>query len=169
MTALHTPIISRLFDIPSLSSASSIRVRVRVSVRRCCRFSELYAFHSSGSDAVGIQRRRIAVGTIYKATASRTLALLQCVGHRVRHIRSKSAFENNTGDGARRGVGPRLLILMVRLLVLWYFGSHARWVRGSIPPLTPHAVSSFAQSSPIHYLNTSNCLVSVVVAKSFIL
>ena len=38
---------------------------------------------------------------------------------------------------------------MVRLLVLWNFGSLARWVRGSIPPLTIHCTILVAQSSPI--------------------
>ena len=44
-------------------------------------------------------------------------------------------------DEVRRGVEPRLLVLMVRLLVLLNFGSLARWVRGSIPPLTPHCTA----------------------------
>ena len=43
-------------------------------------------------------------------------------------------------DEVRRGVEPRLLILMVRVLVMWDFGSLARWVRGSIPPLTLHCI-----------------------------
>ena len=51
-------------------------------------------------------------------------------------------------DGIRRGVEPRLLVLMVRLLVLWNFGPLARWVPGSTPPLTPTALSLVAQSSP---------------------
>ena len=51
-------------------------------------------------------------------------------------------------DEVRRGVGPRLLVLMVRLLVLLGFGSLARWMRGSIPPLTPHCTALVAQSSP---------------------
>lgn len=51
-------------------------------------------------------------------------------------------------DEVRRGVGPRLMVLMVRLLVLLHFGSLARWVRGSIPPLTPHCTVLVAQSSP---------------------
>ena len=51
-------------------------------------------------------------------------------------------------DEVRRGVEPRLLVLMVRLLVLWNFGSLARWLRGSIPPLTPHYTALVAQSSP---------------------
>ena len=38
-----------------------------------------------------------------KATASSTLALLQCVGHWVPHIRSKSTYENGTaGWGKKR-------------------------------------------------------------------
>ena len=41
----------------------------------------------------------------------------------------------------------RLLVMMVRLLVLLNFGSLARWVRGSIPPLTPHCTVLVAQNS----------------------
>ena len=48
-------------------------------------------------------------------------------------------------DEVRRGVGPRLLVLMVRLLVLSNFGSLARWARRSIPPLTPHCTVLVAQ------------------------
>ena len=51
-------------------------------------------------------------------------------------------------DEVRRGVGPRLVVMMVRLLLLWDFGSLARWVRGSIPPLTPHHTALVAQCSP---------------------
>ena len=51
-------------------------------------------------------------------------------------------------DEVRRGVEPRLLVLMVRLLVLWNFGSLARWVRGSIPPLTPRCTVLVTRSSP---------------------
>ena len=94
--AAHTPIISRVLDIPSPPSASSFWVRVRVSVRRCYQFSGLYAFHLSGDVAVGIRRPRIAVLIAYKATASSTLALLQYVGRLVHHIRSKSTSENDT-------------------------------------------------------------------------
>ena len=43
-------------------------------------------------------------------------------------------------DEVRRGVGPRLLVLMARLLVVWNFGSLARWVRDSIPPLTLNCI-----------------------------
>ena len=39
--------------------------------------------------------------------------------------------------------------LMVQLLVLLDFGSLARWVRGSIPPLIIHCTILVAQSSPI--------------------
>ena len=127
LVAAHTPIISRLLDIPSPLSVSSIWVRVSVSVRRCCRFSGLYAFHSSDSVAVGIPRRRVVVLVSYKTTTSSTLALLQRVGHWAHHIRSKSASEMVLEDGVRRGVGPRLLVLMVRLLNERYFGSHPRW------------------------------------------
>ena len=92
-----------ILDIPSPLSASSFWVRVRVGVRRCYRFSGLYAFHSSGDVAVGIRRRRIAVLMAYNATASSTLALVQCSGHWAHHIRSKSAYENGTrGWGQRR-------------------------------------------------------------------
>ena len=50
-------------------------------------------------------------------------------------------------DEVRRGVGPRLLVLMVRLLVLSNFGSLARWARRSIPPLTPHCTVLVAQKA----------------------
>ena len=102
LVAAHTPIISRLLDIPSPLSVSSIWVRVRVSVRRCCRFSGLYAFHSSDSVAVGIPRRIIAVLVSYKTTTSSTLALLQRVGHWAHHIRSKSTSENDTGGWGQK-------------------------------------------------------------------
>ena len=119
MTALvvaHTPAFSRVLDIPSPLSPSSFWVRVRVSVRRCYRFSGLYAFHSSDSVAVGIRRPRIVVLMSYKATASSTHALLQCAGHWVHHIRSKSTYENDTGGwGQTRSRTPSAL-LMVRLL-----------------------------------------------------
>ena len=98
----HTPIISRTLDIPSPLSVSSIWVRVRVSVRRCCRFSGLYAFHSSDSVAVGIPRRMIAVLMPHKTTTSSTLALLQRVGHWAHHIRSKSTSENDTGGWGQK-------------------------------------------------------------------
>mgnify|MGYP005683873987 FL=1 len=98
----HTPIISRTLDIPSPLSVSSIWVRVSVSVRRCCRFSGLYAFHSSDSVAVGIPRRMIAVLVSYKTTTSSTLALLQRVGHWAHHIRSKSTSENDTGGWGQK-------------------------------------------------------------------
>ena len=85
----------------------------------------------------------------YKATASSTLALLQRAGHWGCHIRSKSTSENYLRialeDEVRRGVGPRLLVLMVRVLVLSIFGSLARLARGSIPPLTPHYTALVAQ------------------------
>ena len=102
LVAVHTPMISRTLDIPSPLSVSSIRVRVRVSVRRCCRFSGLYAFHSSDSVAVGIPRRIIAVLVSYKTTTSSTLALLQRVGHWAHHIRSKSTSENDTGGWGQK-------------------------------------------------------------------
>ena len=85
---------------------------VRVSVRRCCRFSGLYAFHSSDSAAVGIPRRMIAVLMSYQAPASSTGASLQWIGRWVCRIRSKSASRMTLEDGVRRGVGPRLLILV---------------------------------------------------------
>ena len=101
MTALvvaHTPITSRVLDIPSPVSASHIWVRVRVSVRRYCRFSGLCAFCSSGTGSVvvSIRRPRNAVLIAYKATSSSTLALLQYVSRLVHHIRSKSTYENDT-------------------------------------------------------------------------
>ena len=102
LPAVYTPMISRTLDIPSPLSVSSIRVRVRVSVRRCCRFSGLYAFHSSDSVAVGIPRRIIAVLVSYKTTTSSTLALLQRVGHWAHHIRSKSTSENDTGGWGQK-------------------------------------------------------------------
>ena len=97
LVVAHAPIISRVLDIPSPASASRMWVRVSVSVRRCYRFSGLYAFHSSDSVAVGIRRPRIVVLMTYKATASSTLALLQGRGRLVHHNRSKSTYENETG------------------------------------------------------------------------
>ena len=61
LVVAHTPIVGKVLDIPSPLSASRIWVRVRVSVRRCYRFSGLYAFHLSGDVAVGTRRPRIAV------------------------------------------------------------------------------------------------------------
>ena len=112
LVVAHTPITSRVYDIPSPLSVSSIWVRVRVSVRRCCRFSGLYAFHSSDSAAVGIPRRMIAVLMSYQAPASSTGASLQWIGRWVCRIRSKSASRMTLEDGIRRGVGPRLLVLV---------------------------------------------------------
>ena len=121
MTALvvgHTPASSRVLDIPSPLSPSSFCVRVSVSVRRCYRFSGLYAFHSSDSVAVGIRRPRIVVLMTYKAITSSTHALLQCAGHWGCHIRSKSTSENDTGGrGQTRSRIPSAL-LMVRLLIV---------------------------------------------------
>ena len=105
LVVANTPTFSRVLDIPSPLSVSSICVRVRVSVRRCCRFSGLYAFRSSDSVVVSIRRPRIVVLVSYNATANSTQ-------------------------------------------VLWNFGSLTRWVRGSIPPLTPTALSSSHRSSP---------------------
>jgi hypothetical protein len=96
LVVAHTPIVGKVLDIPSPLSASRIWVRVRVSVRRCYRFSGLYAFHLSGDVAVGTRRPRIAVLAAYNATASSTLALLQCAGRLGHHIRSKSTSENDT-------------------------------------------------------------------------
>ena len=112
LVVAHTPITSRVYDIPSPLSVSSIWVRVRVSVRRCCRFSGLYAFHSSDSAAVGIPRRMIAVLMSYQAPASSTGASLQWIGRWVCRIRSKSASRMTLEDGVRREVGPRLLVLV---------------------------------------------------------
>ena len=112
LVVAHTPITSRVYDIPSPLSVSSIWVRVRVSVRRCCRFSGLYAFHSSDSAAVGIPRQMIAVLMSYQAPASSTGASLQWIGRWVCRIRSKSASRMTLEDGIRRGVGPRLLVLV---------------------------------------------------------
>jgi hypothetical protein len=148
LVVAHTPIISRVLDIPSPLSASSFWVRVRVSVRRCYRFSGLYAFHLSGDVAVGIRRPMIAVLMAYNATASSTLALLQCAGHWGATSARKAHLRIALEDEVRRGVGPRLLVRVVRLLVLSDFGSLARWVRRSIPPLTPHCTALVAQSSP---------------------
>ena len=135
--------------MPSPVSASRIWVRVSVSVRRCCRFSGLCAFRSSGSVVVSIRRPRNAVLIAYTARASSTLALLQHVSRLVHHISARNAHLRMTlKDEVRRGVGPRLLVLMVRLLVLLNFGSLDRWVRGSTPPLTPHCTALVAQSSP---------------------
>jgi hypothetical protein len=122
----HTPTFSRVLDIPSPLSPSSFWVRVRVSVRRCCRFSGLYAFHSSGDVAVGMRRPTIAVMSC-KAPASSTHALLQYVGHRVHHIRSKSTSENDTGGwGQTRSRTPSAL-LIVRLLTERYYRALSRW------------------------------------------
>ena len=98
LVVAHTPIVSwvLVLDIPSPLSASSFWVRVRVGVRRCYRFSGLYAFHSSGDVVDGIRRPRIVVLMACKAPASSTLALLQCAGHCGCHIRSKSVCENGT-------------------------------------------------------------------------
>ena len=38
-------------------------------------------------------------------------------------------------DGVRRGVGPRLLVLLVRLLVVIEYAALAHWMQGAIPPL----------------------------------
>ena len=103
----HIPIISRVLDIPSPLSPSSLWVRVSVSVRRCCRFSGLYAFHSSDS---------VPVGIAYNVTASSTLALLQCTGHWAYHIRSKPTSEDDTGVW---GTGSEEESDLVCLL-LWY-------------------------------------------------
>ena len=97
LAVAHTSIIGRVLDIPSPLSASRIWVRVRVSGRRCYRFSGLCAFHLSGDVAVGTRRPRIAVLAAYNATASSTLALLQGRGRLVHHIRSKSTYEDETG------------------------------------------------------------------------
>ena len=127
LVVAHTPIISRVLDIPSPLSPSSFWVRVRVSVRRCYRFSGLYAFHSSDSVAVGIRRPRIVVLMAYKAPASSMLALLQCAGHWGCHIRSKSTSENDTGGwGQTRSRTPSAL-LMVRLLAERYYRTLSRW------------------------------------------
>ena len=88
-------------------SASRMWVRVSVRVRRCCRFSGLYAFRSSDSVVVGIRRPRIAVLVSYNATASSTLALLQGRGRLVHQNRSKSTYENDTGGrGQKRSRTP---------------------------------------------------------------
>ena len=58
------------------------------------RFITLFVIHSLGRATVGIQQPQIVVLTVFKAVASRTGALLQCGGRPVRHIRSKSAFDN---------------------------------------------------------------------------
>ena len=47
--------------------------------------------------------------------------------------------------GVRRGVGPRLLVLMVRLLVLLYVGALIHWMQGSISPLTIHSTILVAE------------------------
>ena len=41
-------------------------------------------------------------------------------------------------DGVKRGVEPRLLDLLVRLLVVIEYAALGHWVQGSIPPLTLH-------------------------------
>ena len=66
-----------------------------------------------------------------------------------RTISARKAHLSMTLEGGvRRGVGPRLLVLMVRLLVLWYFGALIHWVQVSIPPLTIHSTILVAHSSP---------------------
>ena len=123
-------------------------VKVRVSVRRFGRFGGLYAFHSSGSVMASMRRPRTVALVSYKATASSTLALLQHVGHWVPNIRSKSTSENGTAGWGQKRSRTSSVVLMVRMLLLWDFGSLARWVRGSIPPLAPHCIILVAQSSP---------------------
>ena len=91
--------------------------------------------HSPGSATVGTQQPEIVVLIVFESVASRTGALLQCGGRSVRHIPSKSASEMVLEDGARRGVGPRLLVLLVRLLVVLDYTALAHWMSGSIPPL----------------------------------
>ena len=91
--------------------------------------------HSPGRATVGIQQPQIVVVMPYKTVASRAGALLQCGGRSVRHIPSKSTSEMVLEDGARRGVGPRLLVLLVRLLVVLEYIALAHWMPGSIPPL----------------------------------
>jgi hypothetical protein len=103
LVVAHTLIFSRVLDIPSPLSVSSIWVRVSVSVRRCYRFSGLSAFHSSDSVVVGIRRPRFVVLMTYAATASSTHALLQCCsGHWAHHIRSKSTSENDIGGWGQK-------------------------------------------------------------------
>jgi hypothetical protein len=127
LVVAHTPATSRVLDIPSPLSPSSFWVRVSVSVRRCYRFSGLYAFNSSGDVADGKRRRRIAVFMAYNATASSALALVQCSGHWARHIRSKSTSENDTGGwGQTRSRTPSAL-LIVRLLTERYYRALSRW------------------------------------------
>jgi hypothetical protein len=54
----------------------------------------------------------IAVLMSYQAPASSTGASLQWIGRWVCRIRSKSASRMTLEDGVRRGVGPRLLVLV---------------------------------------------------------
>ena len=134
----HTPIISRTLDMPSPLSVSSIWVRVRVSVRRCCRFSGLYAFHSSDSAVVGIPRRRVAVLMSYKTTASSTLALLQRVGHWAHHIRSKSTSENDPGGwGQKRGWTSSACSVGTTASVVVFWSTHSLGARLDTTSDTP--------------------------------
>ena len=135
LVVAHAPISSRGLDIPSPLSPSSIWVSVSVSVRRCYRFSRLYAHmhfvRRIVGVAVGMPQRRIAVLMAYNATASSTLDLLKCSGHWAHHIRSKSTSENDTAwwgqNKVRRGVEPRLRVLMVRLLAERGHRALSRW------------------------------------------
>ena len=130
--------------------------------------------HSPGSATVGIQQPEIVVLMVFESVASRTGALLHCSGRSVRHIPSKSASEMVLEDGARRGVGPRLLVLLVRLLVVLDYTALVHWMSGSIPPLALQcgalslkivlaASPSLLASGPkrAHYIYGIRCIPSV--------
>ena len=84
----------RAIEIASLFDKLVAWARLRVSVASGNRFIRLSVIHSLGRATVGIRQPQIVVLTVFKAVASRTGALLQCGGRPVRHIRSKSAFDN---------------------------------------------------------------------------
>ena len=147
LVVAYTPIISRTLAMPSLLSGSSIWVRVRV--RRCCRFSRLYmhfirrvvswSAHDGRGSLCWCRTRPQPAACLRWSDA---VATGRTTSARKAHLRM--ALE----DGVRRGVGPRLLVLVVRLLVLLNFGAPAHRMRGAIPPLAPHCAILVAQSSP---------------------
>ena len=135
--------------MPSPLSVSSIWVRVSVSVRRCCGFSGLYAFHSSDSAVVGIPRRMIAVLVSYKTTASSTRASLQHVGHWAHHIRPKSTSENDPGGwGQKRSRTSSACCNGTTASVVVFWSTRSLDARLNIT-LTIHCTLLVAQSSPI--------------------
>ena len=84
----------RAIEIASLFDELVAWARVNRFITSGNRFITLFVIHSLGRATVGIQQPQIVVLMVFKAVASRTGALLQCGGRPVRHIRSKSAFDN---------------------------------------------------------------------------